>query len=412
MLPPFSIREVADATHSGVLMGTPAYMPPEQARGEAALIDARADVFALGAILCEILTGRPPYTGSSPEDVFRRTAEGDLRDAHARLDACVADEALRELAKRCLAADRAARPPDAGVVARDVTAYLSSAQERLRQAQLERAAAEAREQEARAKAKAERRARRLTLALAAAAAVLLVLAGFGWQWHERVQQAQAFQVATTDDKVEAALAEADDYANRDDWPRARAAATRARELLQSGASDHWKLRLDELMADLDVVAQIDEGRSLQAVYDYGSKRFPREKALPRYAEAFARYGIPAGTDPTQVAARIAPRAASVRDALVVGLDNWWLIAQSRGDATRDWLGSVLQVVDTNGWRTQVRRAVASQDRRSLEDLARKKDIATQPSATLTSLSWALLELEAYETVIDLLRPALRYPNDV
>ena len=41
-------------------MGTPAYMPPEQARGDVEAMDERSDVFALGAILCEILTGQPP----------------------------------------------------------------------------------------------------------------------------------------------------------------------------------------------------------------------------------------------------------------------------------------------------------------------------------------------------------------
>src|SRR5262249_52470451 len=133
-------RATPEVTQSGILMGTPAYMCPEQARGEAALIDRRADVFALGAILCEILARRPPYVGSTPDEVCSKAVEADLDDAHARLDACGADEALRELAKRCLAADRAARPPDAGVVARDLTGYLASAQERLRQAQLERAA--------------------------------------------------------------------------------------------------------------------------------------------------------------------------------------------------------------------------------------------------------------------------------
>src|SRR5262249_7138483 len=48
-------------TEAGSLLGTPAYMPPEQANGDVALMDRRADVFGLGAILCEILTGKPPY---------------------------------------------------------------------------------------------------------------------------------------------------------------------------------------------------------------------------------------------------------------------------------------------------------------------------------------------------------------
>src|SRR5262249_32877471 len=141
-------RAPEGVSQSGVLMGTPAYMPPEQARGQAAAVAARADVFALGAVLCEILTGRPPYAGRPADAAGVKAVAGELGDTHARLDACGADEELRVLARRCLAAERDARPPDAGVVAGHLTTYLASAQERLRQAQLVRAAAEARAEEA------------------------------------------------------------------------------------------------------------------------------------------------------------------------------------------------------------------------------------------------------------------------
>src|SRR5262245_47679578 len=52
-------------TQAGSVLGTPAYMSPEQAGGEIERVDERADVFGLGAVLCTILTGEPPFRGKT-----------------------------------------------------------------------------------------------------------------------------------------------------------------------------------------------------------------------------------------------------------------------------------------------------------------------------------------------------------
>jgi tRNA A-37 threonylcarbamoyl transferase component Bud32 len=104
-------------TLPGQAKGTPAFMAPEQARGEAWRIGKASDVFGLGGILCETLTGHPPFTRA------RQAAAGGVDEAFARLDGCGADPELIGLAKACLASAPEARPADAGAVAGRVKRY-------------------------------------------------------------------------------------------------------------------------------------------------------------------------------------------------------------------------------------------------------------------------------------------------
>jgi serine/threonine-protein kinase len=103
----------ADASRAGSVLGTPAYMAPEQARGAVEGIDERADVFGLGSILCEILTGRPAYRGPSPHVVLRQAMRGTTADALKGLETCGADAVLILLAGACLAPEPEQRPRDA-----------------------------------------------------------------------------------------------------------------------------------------------------------------------------------------------------------------------------------------------------------------------------------------------------------
>jgi eukaryotic-like serine/threonine-protein kinase len=95
---------------SGFALGTPAYMSPEQAMGGA--IDRRTDVYGLGCVLYEMLTGDPPFTGATPQAVLARSIAGDLRPLRT-----VRPEmpAAAETAIRCaLASDPERRPGTAG----------------------------------------------------------------------------------------------------------------------------------------------------------------------------------------------------------------------------------------------------------------------------------------------------------
>ena len=118
--------DAASVTHAGSTVGTPGYMSPEQARGDDDL-DARADVFALGCVLFECLTGRPAFVG---EHALALLAKILLEDApRLREIAPEVPLAVQALVERMMAKDRAARPRDAAEVAEEVAALAAGSAE-------------------------------------------------------------------------------------------------------------------------------------------------------------------------------------------------------------------------------------------------------------------------------------------
>ena len=379
----------------GSVMGTPAYMAPEQAQGEIDQLDERADVFSLGAILCEILTGKPPYEESPVESIVAQAANAKLQPARSRIEGCDADEALKRLCLSCLMSARAARPANAGDVAKALHEYLSSVEERAAKAEL---AAE----KSRIKAAEERRARRLTVALAGTIAVALLGGGGGYWWihNEREQRAADTRTATENARkeheqraaqtraaVEAAYGEAIEAGRAGKPEEALTAARRALSLAETGESDEALLtRARGFVSKAELELSAAESERKRRAQDEGLRErlidlrlkqisanhdHPREIELDKaFAQAFHDYGADvAGDDLVPALKRI--RESSIAGDVALALDDWGRLRRHVLGENSEKAENVFLLamdLDPDPERSRMREAIAKHDRGTMLEL--------------------------------------------
>jgi serine/threonine-protein kinase len=415
-----------ELSRAGSILGTPSYMSPEQAWGESDLVNERSDVFALGSILCEILTGSPAFTGRHTKEITRKSARGDTAEALVRLDGAGLESELIALVKACLATEPKDRPHDANVVSERMTAYLAAVQERAQAAERERAVAVARAIE-------ERRRRRVQLALAASILATALLGGGGWAWittqHQRRVAATSRRVdqslvAATSATVEARNAPSGEPAMAK-WTEARAAARQAQALLADGeADDSLRRRVQAVLFDVDRgesdakkrAEQLAKDRALAARVEelraHNADTKGEDQRDKGYREAFLAEGIDVDTLPVAEAARwIADR--SVATELAAALDDW-AAARRLNPATRNSAQRLLEIAratDPDPWRNRLRTAIARNDRSTLSALADENHTG-QSAQSLVLLGTGLAGANELVRAEAILREAQRHnPGD-
>ena len=110
-------------TAAGTAIGTPSYMSPEQAKGDIDEIDERSDVWGLGALLYEILTGRPPYVGETPMEIILKVGSEPIEPVRGLCPEAPAE--LAAVAEKSLNKDRAGRYQSARELTTEIDAFMT-----------------------------------------------------------------------------------------------------------------------------------------------------------------------------------------------------------------------------------------------------------------------------------------------
>ncbi len=382
----------------GTVMGTPAYMPPEQAMGEVDHLDERADVFSLGAILCEMLTGKPPYIGAH-DKVLMEAARAMQDNARERLATCGADPVLIDLTERCLAPAKHIRPRNAEALVKEVDDFLTSQSRKAREAEV-----------AAARAVQERKARRMTLALAATILLAVVAGG----WFLRTSELEAIgRRAQTTAQINTHLEQAQLLRGQGELDAAVLAGERAESVLAAATDVDPELRshVNEFLADVRGEAEaarvaaaseslraefLAEVRSLSEDSPVWSRSGEANLRTDlRTAAAFTSIGVDVFAEDDQgVVARLLGMGDA--EAIGVALDDWArvkVVLEGYGTPGFQRLIQLAMVIDPDPVRVRMRRAFLTDDRLELEALAASAEARESwPPATAITFRMYLFTL--------------------
>jgi serine/threonine-protein kinase len=364
-------------TTAGSIMGTPNYMAPEQAEGRLGDIGPHTDTYALGAILYECLTGRPPFRGATVLDTLVQVRQQDPVPPH-RLRAKLPRD-LEAITLKCLEKATHRRFASALDLAEELRRFCAGEPTQTRPpGRLEKAVKWARRKPAVAGLWAV-----LLAAGAAAGGTGLWLAGAA-----AARQAEIARGVGQDLDTANRLLEEDKLAE------ARATVERAEARLAGGGdSPQLRARVQQVWNDLELAGQLDEVSLRMA--DRGDRASDLARADAGYAKAFREHGMDVDGPEEAVAARI--RERPIRALLVAALDHWANVRCERAGpnaSTSDWrrLAVLAELADPDPWGRRLHAALANAAEANQKALALDQLADAVPIMTVPVPSAGLLQL--------------------
>ncbi|HUB26887.1 MAG TPA: protein kinase [Tepidisphaeraceae bacterium] len=368
-------------TLTGARIGTPCYMAPEQALGQTKLIGPAADIYSLGAILYELLTGRPPFRGESAVETERQLISQEPVPP-MRLNSKVPRD-LDTICLKCLLKDPARRYPTATELAMDIERFLRNQPiEARRTGRIERCHKWMR--------------RHPTTTVAAAASVLVVgLVVVGWV-HSALQQAQvanalmhsALDRAQVADAIDGDLQAVSRLQNEERWSEAIAVLGSAKTILGSGADSELRDRCAVAAKNLDLAIALDNIRLSRVTS--GSLVTYKDLANQQYESEFAQAGLGRyGDRPEDVARRV--QESPIQKEQLAALDDWVFCATDVGK--RDWVLRVTELArpDPLGWSNRILDPADWKNRQALTELSETVPLQSVPLPLLLGLGELLRE---------------------